>query len=89
MELYDAFLRSFLSNKNPLKYFKEYDNGAFESVLDTHLIPQEILEWSRKGYMPDDALDILIEKRIGLIVDELKNKLEGIRFQTMDTKDNS
>lgn len=78
-----------ISNKNPLKYFKEYDNGAFESVLDTHLIPQEILEWSRKGYMPDDALDILIEKRIGLIVDELKNKLEGIRFQTMDTKDNS
>jgi len=37
--------------------------------------------------MPSDALDKFIEERIDLIIDELKENLEGINIEIIDTKE--
>ena len=76
-----------ISDKSPLEYLKEYDDGNLENVLKTHLIPLEILQWVRDNKMPDDALDSFIELRINLIIDELKNILKDIPFEIIDTKE--
>lgn len=75
-----------ISNKNPLDYLRDYNNPAFEAVLKTHLIPLEILAWARQEKMPDNALDVFIEQRIDLIIDNLKQKLTGITFDVIDTQ---
>jgi hypothetical protein len=58
-----------ITNRNPLDYIKDYDKPAFEKIMPTHLLPTEILNWVRYGNMPEDALDIFIEKRINLIIE--------------------
>lgn len=79
-----------ISDKNPLSYIREYDkNPEFEEVLKSHLIPIELLQWVRMEDMPDNALDLFIEKRIDLIILELKNILTGINFDEIDTKEKS
>jgi hypothetical protein len=71
-----------------LEYIKDYDsNPEFEQVLQSHLLPQELLDWARMDKMPDDALDQFIEKRINLILEELKIQLQGINFEIIDTKE--
>lgn len=75
-----------ISDKAPLQYLRDYDGPEFESVLKTHLVPLEILEWARKGKMPDNGLDIFIEKRIDLIINNLQQKLAGLTFDVADTK---
>lgn len=74
-----------IRDKNPLKYLQEYDGKDFDKVLRTHLIPADILEWSRSSHMPDNALDIFIEKRIHLFIEELKRKMSGVRVDVIDT----
>jgi hypothetical protein len=77
-----------ISDKSPLEYIKDYDsNPEFEQVLQSHLLPQELLDWARMDKMPDDALDQFIEKRINLILEELKIQLQGINFEIIDTKE--
>lgn len=77
-----------ISDKSPLEYIKDYDsNPEFEQVLQSHLLPQELLDWARMDKMPDDALDQFIEKRIDLILEELKIQLQGINFESIDTKE--
>ena len=39
--------------------------------------------------MPSDALDQFIEKRIDMVIDELKRILSGIHFEVIDTKEKS
>jgi hypothetical protein len=78
-----------ISDKNPLEYITDYDkNPNFEKVIQSHLLPMEIIEWARMEKMPDDALDQFIEKRVEIIIDELKNNLEGISFEVIDTQEN-
>jgi len=83
-----------ISDKNPLKYIKEYDilkeegekQSKFEKVLESHLLSDDLLKWSRMDVMPGNALDTFIEKRISTIIDDLKMKLAGIEFGEIDTK---
>jgi len=75
-----------ISNKNPASYIKGYDKPEFEGILSNHLLPVEILEWSRKDEMPENALDIFIEKRIDKIIEELQKKIKVSKFEIIDTK---
>lgn len=74
-----------ITNRNPLEYIKDYDKPEFERIMPTHLLPVEILEWARAASMPDNALDIFIEKRIDLIIEELKKKLVDQSVEVIDT----
>lgn len=74
-----------ISNKNPLVYLTEYDNEDFPTVLDSHLIPHDVLTWARSENMPEDALDIFIERRVDCIIESIQNKLLGISVGVVDT----
>jgi len=76
-----------ISDKSPLEYLKEYDDENFEKVLQTHLIPLEILQWARNNKMPDNALDSFINLRVNIIISELKNILKDISFEIIDTQE--
>ena len=79
-----------ISDKNPLNYIQEYDsNSEFQAVIKNHFLPSELLEWSRQASMPSDALDQFIEKRVDLIVEELKSILSGVNVEVIDTKQKS
>ena len=78
-----------ISNKNPLDYICDYDkNPDFPTAIKSHLIPEQILEWSSLPIMPENALDLFIEQRIDLIIEQLKAKLSGIKFEVIDTREN-
>ncbi|AEM71610.1 protein of unknown function DUF262 [Allomuricauda ruestringensis DSM 13258] len=77
-----------ISNKNPLDYICDYDkNPDFPTAIKSHLIPEQVLEWSSLPEMPENALDIFIEQRIDLIIEQLKSKLNGIKFEVIDTRE--
>lgn len=78
-----------ITNRNPLEYMKDYDKPEFEAIMSTHLLPKEVLEWARNDNMPSNALDIFIEKRVELIIDDLKKKLPIPNFDVIDTKQTS
>ena len=79
-----------ISNKNPLNYIRDYDsNSDFEEAIKSHILPNELLEWSRLESMPVDALDQFIEKRVTLIIDELGRIMSGTNFEVLDTKEKS
>lgn len=79
-----------ISNKNPLDYIRDYENNpSFKEVIDSHLLPKEILEWSSKDEMASDALDTFIESRIECVIVELRKQLKGITIEVIDTKDSS
>jgi len=67
-----------ISNRNPIDYIKDYDSLGFRKIISSHLLPQELLEWSELKDMPIYAFDAFIEKRIDIIMEKLKKKLEGI-----------
>jgi hypothetical protein len=76
-----------ISDKNPLVYIKDYDqNPDFINAIKSHLLPSQILKWSTMPEMPDNALDIFIEERIDLIIDEFKNQLSGIKCEVIDIR---
>lgn len=78
-----------ISNKNPLDYICDYDkNPDFPTAIKSHLIPEQVLEWSSLPEMPENALDLFIEQRIDLIIEQLKSKLNGIKFEVIDTREN-
>lgn len=77
-----------ISNKNPLEYIKDYDtNTSFEKVIKSHLLPNQILLWSKMDEMPADALDTFIEGRIECVISELSNQLSGINIDVIDTQE--
>lgn len=77
-----------ISDKNPLEYIKEHDqNPNFESVIDSHLLPKQILTWARMDEMPSNALDQFMEERVELVIEELKKHLSGIIIDVIDTKE--
>lgn len=78
-----------ISNKNPLEYITDYEiNPDFSEAIKSHIIPAQILTWSSLPEMPANALDIFIEQRIDLIIEQLKAKLSGIKFEVIDTREN-
>lgn len=79
-----------ISDKNPLIYIRDYDsNSDFEEAIKSHMLPYELLEWARLENMPVDALDQFIEKRVTLIIEELKRIMSGTNFEVLDTKEKS
>ena len=79
-----------ISNKNPLDYIRDYEsNSNFKEVIESHLLPEQILEWSSKDEMATDALDTFIESRIECVILELKKQLKDITIEVIDTKDSS
>lgn len=79
-----------ISDKNPLNYIQDYDsNPEFESVIKTHVLPIELLQWSRLESMPSDALDQFIEKRVDLVIEELNKNMGGVNIEVIDTKQKS
>lgn len=74
-----------ITNRHPLEYIKDYDKPEFEVIMPSHFLPIEILQWARTGAMPENALDIFIENRIDLIIEDLKKKLSIQNFETIDT----
>jgi uncharacterized protein with ParB-like and HNH nuclease domain len=75
-----------ITNRNPLEYILDYDKPEFESIMPSHLLPKEILEWARTNEMPNNALDIFIEKRVERVIECLKYKLQGLTFDVIDSK---
>ncbi len=75
-----------ISDKNPVKYLKDYDNPSFVNIMKSHLLPEELVEWSRRNVMPENGLDIFIERRIDIIIEKLREKLIRINFEIIDTK---
>ena len=79
-----------ISDKNPLNYIQDYDsNPEFEAVIKTHVLPIELLQWSRLESMPADALDQFIERRVDLVIEELKKNMGGVNIEVIDTKQKS
>lgn len=79
-----------ISDKNPLNYIQDYDsNPEFEAVIKTHVLPIKLLQWSRLESMPSDALDQFIEKRVDLVIEELKKNMAGVNIEVIDTKQKS
>ena len=77
-----------ISDKNPLDYIKDYDqNPDFEEVIESHMLPTKLIEWSRFDEMPENALDQFIERRVDIIIDELRDILQGVNFEVIDTKE--
>lgn len=77
-----------ISDRPPLDYIKEYDqNPNFGGVINSHILPQEIVQWARMKEMPKNALDQFIECRIDLILDELKEQLKGVNVEVIETKE--
>jgi hypothetical protein len=77
-----------ISDRAPLEYVKDYDqNSNFESVLTSHLLPKQILNWARMESMPINALDQFIETRIDMLLEALKLQLHGITMEVIDTKE--
>lgn len=74
-----------ITNRNPLEYIKDYDKPEFEAIMPSHLLPKEILDWARADTMPENAIDLFIESRVGLVIDYLKTKLSGLTVEEVDT----
>ena len=58
----------------------------FEKIMPSHLLPSEILDWARNGNMPSNALDIFIERRLTLIIEDIKRKLDGLSIEEIDSR---
>lgn len=76
-----------ISNKNPIQYIKDYDTLDFRNILNTHLLTSEILDWASEEEMPENALDLFIEKRIDNVIEVLKLKIGEDNFEVIDTKE--
>lgn len=74
-----------ITNRNPLEYMNDYDTPEFEQIMQSHLLPTEILDWSRAEEMPENAIDLFIESRVNNILVNLKTKLNAITFDEIDT----
>ncbi|MBU1746751.1 MAG: DUF262 domain-containing protein [Chloroflexi bacterium] len=78
-----------ISNKNPVLYLRDYDGPGIEGVLGTHLVPLDILDWARQDDLPANGLDMFIEQRIDLMLGDLREKLTGVTFDVVDTREDS
>jgi hypothetical protein len=74
-----------ITNRNPLEYIKEYDKPEFEKIMSTHLLPKEILDWARSEHMPSNGLDVFINRRAELIIEDLKRKMPTQVIEVIDT----
>ena len=74
-----------ISNKNPIGYMKTYIENDFKSIQRTHMLPDSFTKWVNAENMPEDALEVFIEERLDLFLERLRNYLNGIQFEVIDT----
>lgn len=75
-----------ITNRDPLNYLTDYDKPGFETtVVPSHLLPPELLQWARQGQLPDRAIDLFIEARVGQVLSALHERLPGIQISEIDT----
>lgn len=67
-----------ISNKNPLDYFREFENSPyFDEILESHLIPREFVK--RDKFTPQDYRDFLYA-RAELLCQRLQTELPDVRI---------
>lgn len=74
-----------ISNRNPLEYMRTYIGDDFGPVQNSHVLPDNIIEWALAESMPPDALPSFIEARLDLIIDKLRAYLAPIRVDVIDS----
>ena len=74
-----------ISNRNPLHYIREYIGGR-TLIQTTHLLPEVIFEWAQAAEMPEDALEIFVEARLELLLTKIREYLDDVRFDVIDTR---
>lgn len=75
-----------ISDRNPIEYLEDYDDEGFEVVLESHLIPSELLEWSRDEEIGYKTLDEFINRRVELFISEIQTTLDDIALNVIDSK---
>ena len=75
-----------ISNRDPNDYLKDFGDEKFSGIMAEHFLPHEFVDLCGAEKLPNNALSVFIEKRIELIEADLREKLKGIEFQTIDTK---
>ena len=74
-----------ISNRNPLEYMRGYIGDGFGPVQQSHLLPNNIMEWATEETMPDNALKEFTEARLGLIIDKLRQYLTPLKVDVIDS----
>lgn len=74
-----------ISDKNPVEYARDYDRNGFEEVLQSHLIPLELLNWARDSEVGYRTLDEFIDLRVEEFVREIEAALDGVDTAIIDT----
>lgn len=64
-----------IGSDNPLEYIQEYDQESFESVLDGHIIPEEILDWKEEDELGHRYLDNFVDTRVEMFEEKLRSEL--------------
>ena len=54
---------------------KDYVKPEYISIMPTHFLSINILEWARADEMPENAIDLFTESRAATILTDLKTKL--------------
>lgn len=75
-----------ISNRNPLEYMKDYVGPRFTDIQRTHLLPDLLAEWAEADAMPEGALEEFLEARLELVLRSLREYLQGIAFDVVDTR---
>lgn len=75
-----------ISDKNPIDYIAGLDNAEFKTILQSHMVPPQILEWAGQASLPDNALDIFVDLRVELFIEELTSLLPNIPFKIFDSR---
>ncbi len=45
-----------MSNRNPPEHMKDHDNPEFEAIMPSHQRSSEILDYTRSGILPVNAI---------------------------------
>lgn len=75
-----------IGEKNPISYLRNYNLNKLEKVFKSHLIPVDLINWSKENQLPEGYFDRFIESRIELFITHLKEELSGIKVDVIDTK---
>ena len=59
---------------------------SFRAILQSHLVPPQILDWAHQAVLPDDALDRFVDLRVELFIEELTSLLPNIPFRIFDSR---
>jgi hypothetical protein len=74
-----------ISNKNPLEYMRDYIGHDFGPVQRSHFLPDTVFEWATAEATPEGALTTFAERRLDLILDQLRSDLAPLHVNVIDS----